>query len=162
MKNISIIVLITILMSGCASIVSKNIYPVSFNSNPPGAKIVITNGNGLEVYSGETPVVVELSSKDSFFSGATYKIVLSKKGYDEKTIVIQSKLDGWYFGNILFGGLIGMIIVDPATGAMWALPTFSETTLTKDTASTGTERELRFAYINDISKNDIEKLIKLN
>ena len=34
-----------------------------------------------------------------------------------------SKVEGWYWGNILFGGLIGMIIVDPATGAMYKLDT---------------------------------------
>lgn len=30
-------------------------------------------------------------------------------------------MDGWYIGNLLFGGLIGMLIVDPATGAMYKL-----------------------------------------
>jgi hypothetical protein len=30
-------------------------------------------------------------------------------------------MDGWYIGNILFGGVIGFLIVDPATGAMWKL-----------------------------------------
>jgi hypothetical protein len=30
-------------------------------------------------------------------------------------------MDGWYIGNILFGGLIGILIVDPLTGAMWKL-----------------------------------------
>lgn len=28
-------------------------------------------------------------------------------------------MDGWYLGNILIGGLIGMLIVDPASGAMY-------------------------------------------
>ena len=32
---------------------------------------------------------------------------------------ITPDFNGWYIGNILFGGLIGMIIVDPATGDMW-------------------------------------------
>ena len=27
-------------------------------------------------------------------------------------------MNGWYIGNILFGGLIGFLIVDPLTGAM--------------------------------------------
>lgn len=30
-------------------------------------------------------------------------------------------MDGWYMGNLLFGGFIGFLIVDPATGAMWKL-----------------------------------------
>jgi hypothetical protein len=32
---------------------------------------------------------------------------------------LKATLSGWYFGNIIFGGLIGMLAVDPATGAMW-------------------------------------------
>lgn len=30
-------------------------------------------------------------------------------------------MNGWYIGNLLFGGIIGLLIVDPATGAMWTL-----------------------------------------
>ena len=30
-------------------------------------------------------------------------------------------MDGWYIGHILFGGLIGFLIIDPATGSMWKL-----------------------------------------
>jgi len=34
---------------------------------------------------------------------------------------VKLTVDGWYFGNVLFGGLIGILIVDPATGAMYTL-----------------------------------------
>jgi hypothetical protein len=30
-------------------------------------------------------------------------------------------MDGWYLGNIVFGGLVGLLVVDPLTGAMWKL-----------------------------------------
>ncbi|WP_174263189.1 CsgG/HfaB family protein [Citrifermentans bemidjiense] len=30
-------------------------------------------------------------------------------------------MNGWYWGNIVFGGVIGLLIVDPATGAMWKM-----------------------------------------
>jgi hypothetical protein len=32
-------------------------------------------------------------------------------------------LNGWYAGNILIGGIVGLLIVDPATGAMYKLGT---------------------------------------
>ena len=32
-----------------------------------------------------------------------------------------ASVSGWYFGNLVFGGLIGMLIVDPLTGAMYNL-----------------------------------------
>ena len=35
---------------------------------------------------------------------------------------MQGDLDAWYWGNILFGGLIGWFFVDPVTGAMYKLP----------------------------------------
>jgi hypothetical protein len=34
---------------------------------------------------------------------------------------VDSRINGWYVGNIVFGGIIGSLIVDPLTGAMWAL-----------------------------------------
>ena len=30
-------------------------------------------------------------------------------------------MNGWYIANIIFGGLIGLLIIDPATGAMYTL-----------------------------------------
>lgn len=50
-----------------------------------------------------------------------YRITLSKDGYNSKVISITSSLDGWYLGNILIGGLIGMLVVDPASGAMYKI-----------------------------------------
>ncbi|MFH6792762.1 hypothetical protein ACHRCF_16520, partial [Acinetobacter baumannii] len=37
------------------------------------------------------------------------------------TVEVTGTLSGWYLGNIIFGGLIGLLIVDPATGAMYKL-----------------------------------------
>ncbi|MDD5412721.1 MAG: hypothetical protein PHF31_15155 [Methylobacter sp.] len=35
-------------------------------------------------------------------------------------------MNGWYFGNLVFGGFVGILIIDPATSAMFRLPeTFS-------------------------------------
>ncbi|MEA2098896.1 MAG: hypothetical protein U9P72_02065 [Campylobacterota bacterium] len=31
---------------------------------------------------------------------------------------VESGLNGWYFGNIIFGGLLGILIVDPISGAI--------------------------------------------
>jgi hypothetical protein len=42
-------------------------------------------------------------------------------GYEPAEVQLKPSLSGWYFGNILFGGLIGMVAVDPNTGAMFNL-----------------------------------------
>lgn len=64
-----------------------------------------------------------LEKKKGYSSGKKYDVRILKEGYDEKIVTVDTKVGGWYVGNILFGGLIGLLIVDPATGAMWTLDT---------------------------------------
>jgi hypothetical protein len=106
-----------IFTAGCASIVSNKVYPVQIASDPSGARFTVSNRNGLEVQSGTTPQVINLEASSGYFKGETYKIVLTKDGFDDKIYTVTSSVDGWYWGNILIGGLIGMLIVDPITGA---------------------------------------------
>ena len=110
-----------VLFSSCASIVSKSEYPVTLTSAPTGAKVTVKK-NGISVYQGLTPSIVTLSASNGFFQPAKYQVEFTKNGAPTQTIPLTANIDGWYFGNILFGGLIGMLIVDPATGAMWKLP----------------------------------------
>ncbi|WP_181305086.1 hypothetical protein [Rufibacter sp. XAAS-G3-1] len=109
----------TLLASGCASIVSKTKYPISLSSAPDGASFTIVDRNGKEVAAGQTPTTVVLKSGNGFFKKAVYSINFSKTGYSNKTLTLEADLNGWYFGNIVFGGFIGLLIVDPATGAMY-------------------------------------------
>jgi hypothetical protein len=47
---------------------------------------------------------------------------ISKAGFAPQTIPVNSRANGWYIGgNILFGGLIGWLIVDPLNGHMYTL-----------------------------------------
>lgn len=107
--------------SGCASIVSHSTWPVAIASVPIGANVVVMNRQGKEVYSGTTPAALNLKSGSSFFKRELYTLKFSREGYETKTTTLTSSVNGWYFGNILFGGAIGMLIVDPATGSMYRL-----------------------------------------
>ena len=127
------------LLSSCATIVSRSSYPVSINSSPTGATVSITDKKSKEVYKGQTPAMVILKSGGGYFSKAEYQVKINSTGYAEQVIPINFKLNGWYFGNLLIGGIIGMLIVDPATGAMWKLDTEPiNVTLNKSTTGTVT------------------------
>lgn len=66
--------------------------------------------------------MVTLSASNGFFQPAKYQIEFSKKGVAPQVVPLTADIDGWYFGNVIFGGILGLLIVDPATGAMWKLP----------------------------------------
>ncbi len=122
MKRLSAIALSCLLLSsGCASIVSKTRYPVAISSAPDKARFTITDVRGRQVQSGTTPTVVHLKAGGGYFKKQTYTIKFTKEGYDARVMTIQADLNGWYFGNLLFGGALGMLIVDPITGAMWKI-----------------------------------------
>lgn len=150
-----------LLFSSCATIFGKSSYPVSINSNPSGATVSITDKKGKEVYKGASPATVTLKSGAGFFSKAEYQVKISSPGYAEQVIPVNYKLNGWYFGNLLIGGFLGMLIVDPATGAMWKLDTPPiNVTLSKSTASVETPT-LKIVDIASIPQNMKEKLVRI-
>ncbi len=161
----AIIAALVISVTGCASIIGKSSYTVAIRSNPEGTHFVVKNSAGIAVHSGETPSTVALTSKKGYFKSEQYTVTFSKDGYTEQTVPLTASLSGWYWGNILLGGLIGMLIVDPATGAMWKLPENVEGTLTQtNTAAleSGISPQLQVVTIDQIPENERYKLIKLN
>ena len=164
MKNrvLAFVVASTLLLNSCASIVSKSNYPISINSTPSDAKISITNKKGIEIYKGTTPANLKLKSGAGYFSKASYQVKFEKDGYETKIVPINFKLDGWYIGNIIFGGVIGFLIVDPATGAMYKLDTeFVNETLVKSTSTTENE-ELKIYTFNEIPSDWKEHLVLIS
>jgi len=108
---------------GCATIIGRSSpEPLNVRSTPDQAVVVITDEGGIKIFEGKTPTILSLEKKKGFFSGKKYNVTLSKDGFKDQSVVVDTKVGGWYLGgNLLFGGLIGWFIVDPATGAMWTL-----------------------------------------
>jgi hypothetical protein len=108
-------------IGGCATIVSKSSQTITITSVPEAAAVKIKNAAGVDVHGGTTPMTVTLKKGRGYFKAESYTVTLSKDGYEPRQITVQGQVNGWYFGNILFGGLIGLLAVDPATGAMYTL-----------------------------------------
>jgi hypothetical protein len=147
------------LTASCASILSDSVYPVNVSSDPSGANFVVSNRAGEEVESGTTPQVINLKSSSGYFKGETYQIVLSKPGFSDQVYTVSSSLDGWYWGNLLLGGLIGMLVVDPVTGAMYKLPDRIDVPLSESTAMNGeTDMSIMIATIDTLSEEQRSRL----
>jgi hypothetical protein len=106
-------------LSGCASIVHNGPREIAIASEPPGAKVSIYNRSNALVSTQTTPFVAHLEPKYGYFKGQTYRLVFEKDGFALSEATLKSEVSGWYFGNLVFGGIIGMLAVDPATGAMF-------------------------------------------
>jgi hypothetical protein len=109
------------MLCSCASILSTSTYAVTFDSSPSGAEIVVRNKSGNAIHKGVTPTTLTLNASNGFFQPSSYQITATMPGYNPGIATLSAGLDGWYVGNLIFGGLLGILIVDPATGAMWRL-----------------------------------------
>lgn len=149
--------------TGCASIISDSQYAVSMTSTPAGANFEVRTETGATVHQGVTPGTVTLKSGDGFFSGANYTVVFKKEGYSDATNQLTPSLDGWYVGNILFGGIIGLLIVDPATGAMYKLPDRSAVTLSPLAADAeNVPSTLNIVSVTTLTEEQRSELIRIN
>jgi len=117
---------------GCASIVHSGNRPVTINSDPPGALVTITGRHGRVVASQTTPFTAKLDPLGGYFKGQKYIATFELAGYAPADAFIYPEFSPWYIGNIVFGGLIGFVVVDPLTGCMWnERPLHLEQTLVK-------------------------------
>ena len=96
---------------GCASIVHGTKQPVSINSTPTQADFEVKTEGGTIVFQGKTPATATLERKNS------YDVTINLAGYQEARIHISKEFDPLFLGNLLCGGVIGMI-VDASNGAM--------------------------------------------
>lgn len=146
-----------VLFSSCASIFTPSSYPLVIQSNPEDASVVVMNQRGVEYARGVTPFTVTLKASDGFFSKAEYSVKFMKDGYEDRIIPVTFSIEGWYFGNILLGGLIGMLIIDPATGAMWKI---DQDVITADLKPV--HASLQILDINEISDEMKAKLVPVD
>lgn len=150
----------TLTMTGCASIFSGSTQTLTFKSVPDTANITITNKSGEKIHTSSTPATVTLKRGNGYFKPAGYEITFSKEGFQTKTVQVKATVNGWYIANIIFGGLIGFLIVDPATGAMYTLsPSDINSVLDLSTTKNKGYQSLTVMLVQDISV-DIMKRAK--
>jgi hypothetical protein len=151
-------------LGGCASIVHSGNRTLSINSQPTGAKASIRKSGGEVVVVQNTPCTVSLDPKGGYFKGQSYTLKLELDGYQTTEVELRPTLSGWYFGNIVFGGLIGMIAVDPVTGSMWNIePAKIEQRLTSSQATMLKNKEgFVVVLVSDLTASERKSMTKIN
>jgi hypothetical protein len=106
------------LINGCASIISGRHADVAFDTYPTSAHVTVHDDDGRAVATLDTPGVVSLKRNRRFFLPARYTATIEAPGYAPTTVPIRSTVNPWILGNIIIGGIPGLV-VDNATGAAW-------------------------------------------
>lgn len=115
--TIIVLIIVTLLASlilGCASIISGTRQDVMITSSPDLATLNIKNMNGVIVYQGQTPATVNLERNNS------YIVTVSLPGYKDSQVSINRGFNFVFLGNLICGGVLGMII-DAVDGAIYNL-----------------------------------------
>jgi len=100
-------------LSGCASIVTGTTQRIAVNSDPEGASCRVSRGGITLGVVPSTPgsVLVHRGSTG-------LDITCSKPGYALAQTTQPTNIETWIFGNVLIGGLIG-VVIDFSTGAAY-------------------------------------------
>lgn len=97
------------LLSGCATVANGTHQAIGISSNPTNAYVWVD-----QYYVGNTPVIVGMSRKDN------HVVRIELDGYQPYEAIFTRKLSGWVFGNLVFGGVIGLA-VDAISGGIYKL-----------------------------------------
>ncbi len=130
------------LLSGCASIVHGTKQKESFRSVPSGAKILIDN-----VSYGKTPKTISLSRSSE------HTITIRLPGYQPATFKLTRRVSGWFFGNLIIGGIIG-IVIDAADGAIYQLKPGQVNTTTGDRVQLGKKDTITVILMKHVQHNN--------
>lgn len=109
MKKSILGIAVAMSLTSCATIVSGSKQTINFNSTPTNATVVV---DGQEI--GKTPLQTKLERKHD------HNVEIKLDGYKTYNVAMKKTFNEWYIGNILFGGIIGLV-VDPITGAIYRL-----------------------------------------
>ena len=102
-------IVVGLIIAGCATIMHGSGQSIGISSHPSGASVFIDN-----VPYGNTPVSANLSRRDE------HTVRIELKGYAPYEMQITKRTSAWVFGNIVFGGLIGLA-VDAISGGLYEL-----------------------------------------
>lgn len=107
--KILLVLLLCVSMASCATIIHGRKQDIQVSSTPPGA--IVRVGDTATTTPGE--ITLDRSKP-------RHTLVFEKEGYKSVTVELSRGLDGWLFGNILLGGIVG-IVIDFVSGSAYKI-----------------------------------------
>ena len=109
-------------LTGCATIVSKSRYSISVKANEPDTIVKVYDEKNVPVTWTKAPGTITVDAHAGMFSSAKYRFVFEKPGFETDESIVKAKMDPCYWINLicLYSAPVGMLLVDPLSGAMWS------------------------------------------
>lgn len=122
-KRLITVAILMLALTGCATIAGDKTQTIPLITNPDGVSYKVTDERGVVVSQGVTPSSITLSKHNgSYFGKKSYTVTFEKEGYSPVSTSLQAHANGKYIlGNLLFGGVLGWLIIDPLNGGMYDL-----------------------------------------
>lgn len=108
-RSLAGLVILALALSGCGTIIHGSSQEVGISSSPTSATVTIDNSE-----RGTTPLVADLKRKD------THTVRVHLEGYHPYEMNLTRSVSGWVWGNLVFGGIVGLA-VDAITGGLYKL-----------------------------------------
>lgn len=102
-------------VTGCATILGGgSSQALGISSDPVGARFTIKSSSGIQMASGAAPQTVTLPRKNE------YQIEFTAPGYQPQTTALTKGVNGWIWGNLVVGWVVGFAI-DFISGSAYKL-----------------------------------------
>jgi hypothetical protein len=116
MRLYVLLTLILLLGTGCATLTQGSSQTITVATDPAGANCALSRDGTTVAVINPTPGSIPVGK-----ASGTISVLCKHAGYQDSAGVLASEFQAMTFGNILFGGLIGLA-VDAASGAMNKYP----------------------------------------
>ncbi|MFO1206191.1 MAG: hypothetical protein U1E63_10755 [Burkholderiales bacterium] len=127
-----------LLCGGCATLTTSSSQTVTVQTEPGGAVCTFVRDGEVVGLVNPTPGTLAVSK-----SRRDMTVRCDKEGYLEATGTVGSRFQAMTFGNILFGGLVG-VVIDASSGAMTKYEPQITITLIPAVFATAEERDQFF------------------
>jgi hypothetical protein len=124
-----------ILTTGCATLLGGGpSQSVTVNAEPAGTSFVVKSSSGLQMAAGTAPQIIRLPRRNE------YQVDFTVPGYQPQSVVLTRGVNGWIWGNLVIGWIVGFI-VDFATGSAYKLEPAVVQVALQPRSGEGTESE---------------------
>lgn len=132
------LIVVAAMAGGCASITKGTSQSITVNTEPTGATCYLSRDGQQIAVVNPTPGTIQVGK-----GAGTIAVTCKKIGYQDSVGTLASSFQAMTFGNIIFGGIIG-VAVDAASGAMHEYPPMVTITMLPEAFASSGDRDAFF------------------